>query len=191
MATTFTLVSSGPSLLVTFVPGVALAYALFWTTCWRQMPEPSRILPIYLIALAVQFLHFTEEYLTRFDIRFPGLWSAPAYPRDVFVGFNMVAYAAFTVGALILFYRVRAVAMVPLFFVAYGVIGNAIGHAAFCIGVRGYFPGFWTSLAYWVLGPLLLKRLWETRRRTLAPSRAPEAAQSWNGGADRDRTGDL
>ncbi len=99
MATTFTLLSSGPSLLVTFVPGVALAYALFWTTCWRQMPEPSRILPIYLIALAVQFLHFTEEYLTRFDIRFPGPWSAPAYPRDLFVGFNMGAYAAFTVGA--------------------------------------------------------------------------------------------
>jgi hypothetical protein len=103
MASTFWMLSSGPSLRVTFVPGVVLAYALYVTTCLRGLPPPERVLPVYIVALAVQFLHFTEEYLTHFDERFPGLWSAPAYSRELFVSFNMGAYALFTLGALILY----------------------------------------------------------------------------------------
>ena len=163
MATVFFAFSSGPSLRLTFVPGVALAYALYRLTCERGLPPPERILPLYLVSLAWQFIHFCEEYLTQFHERFPGLWGAPAYPRDLFVVFNMGAYALFCLGGLILLKRRTALAMIPLFFIAYGVVGNALGHAAFCIAAGGYFPGAWTSLAYWVLGPLLLARLWAWR----------------------------
>jgi hypothetical protein len=54
--------------------------------------------------------------------------------------------------------------MIPLFFISYGVVGNAIGHAGFCIAAHGYFPGMWTAFAHAVLAPVLLHRMWSWRR---------------------------
>jgi pilus assembly protein TadC len=49
------------------------------------------------------------------------------------------------------------------FFAIAGVIGNAIWHPLFAVRVGGYYPGLYTSFAYWIVGPILLKRLWEVR----------------------------
>lgn len=54
--------------------------------------------------------------------------------------------------------------IIPLFFVMYRIIGNAIAHLIFCIVEGGYFPGIYTSLIYWIIGPIIIKRLWNETR---------------------------
>lgn len=164
MITVFWLFSSGWSLRLTFIPGVVLAYALLLLTVRRKAPDSTSLLPLYLLALAVQMLHFAEEYVTGFYSKFPELFGGAAYSVDTFVVFNMSAYFLFVLGAIMLYRKVREPMMIPLFFIAYGVIGNALSHLVFAIIAGGYFPGLYTSLIYWVLAPLLVRALWRGTR---------------------------
>lgn len=164
MIAVFWIFSSGWSLRLTFVPGVVLAYALLLFTVARKAPEPERILPAYLVAVAMQMLHFAEEYATGFYEQFPVLFGGAPYAPSTFVIFNMCAYFAFVLGAIMLYQKVREPMLIPLFFITYGVIGNAVTHVIFAIMVGGYFPGLYTSLLYWVLAPILLRGLWRGTR---------------------------
>ena len=164
MITVFILISSGPTLLVTFVPGVIVAYVFYFFTFYKNQPEPDKILPLYLLAMGVQFLHFTEEYLMGFNHKFPALFNAPEYPIQLFVSFNMFAYFIFTMGAIIIYKKLKPPMMIPLFFIVYGIVGNAIGHVVFAIVSGGYFPGLYTAFIYWIIGPVIIKRIWEGTR---------------------------
>lgn len=145
-----------------FIPAMVLALACYLLTSYRASPQPARVLPLYLIALAVQFLHFTEEYLTGLYDRLPlEIFHAPPADAASFVGFNMVHYAAFTLAAAGLYRGLKFTMLLVWFLAIAGVIGNAVAHLIFAILVRGYFPGLYTSLLYWLIGPPLLKRLWE------------------------------
>jgi hypothetical protein len=146
-----------PSVIV-FVPGVIVTFiAIIYLE--KRTWDPHRILPIYLVALAVQFVHFTEEYLTDFIILLPALINQPPYPEDFWVVFNMIAYAFFILGAVFLFQRKREFFVIPLFFILVGVVFNGIAHILLAIFVGGYFPGLFTALAYLILGPLVLRRI--------------------------------
>ena len=72
MATAFTLLSSGLSLMVTFVPGIVVTWLTYvWLYKTRTaLPAGSEFLPVFFLALAVQFIHFAEEFTTRFRITF-------------------------------------------------------------------------------------------------------------------------
>lgn len=169
----FAYASHGPSLTVTFVPAMALSYGLYLSrTARRPMPDPDRVLPLYLAALAVQFLHFAEEYITGFNVLWPALFGATPYAAGTFVAFNMAAYTAFILGALALYRGVRPPMLLVWFFAVMGVMGNAVLHPIYCLVVGGYFPGLWTSLAYLVLGPLLLRRLWASQASAPRPTPA-------------------
>ena len=90
-----------PAQKFVFVPAMVLAFICYLRTSYREMPSAERVLPIYLIALAIQFLHFTEEYLYGFDHRVTEIMSGmPPFNTNVFVTFNMVAYSLFILGAL-------------------------------------------------------------------------------------------
>jgi hypothetical protein len=162
MATVFTTVSSGLSLIVTFVPGLVFAWLVFvWLyVAKRQPPAASAFLPIFFLALAVQFLHFAEEFVTGFRSDFPELYGGMPYTANLFVTFNMVSYSVFTVACLLAFTRgLRFFLIPPLFFVVYGAIGNAIAHTWWSIYLRQYFPGLISAQLFWVVGPLVLHRL--------------------------------
>ena len=77
MATAFTLLSSGWSLIVTFLPGMVFAWLTYvWLYKTRAtLPAGSEFLPVFFVALAVQFIHFAEEFVTRFPVHFPLLYS--------------------------------------------------------------------------------------------------------------------
>lgn len=51
--------------------GFVIAYLLWLATRWKN--DPAAVLPLYLLAIAVQCLHFTEEFLTGFQRQFPML----------------------------------------------------------------------------------------------------------------------
>ncbi|MDH4091022.1 MAG: hypothetical protein OEV74_03540 [Cyclobacteriaceae bacterium] len=69
-------------------------------TFYKKVPNPDSILTLYLVLLGIQFIHFTEEYLTDFNIEVPLLLGQEAYPKDYWLPFNMVAYSIFTIGGL-------------------------------------------------------------------------------------------
>ena len=156
----FFLVHPGQKFL--FVPAMVLAFVCYLFTSYRRMPKVERVLPVYLVALAIQFLHFTEEYVYGFPRRvtelLPGM---PPFDLNVFVIFNMVAYAVFLLGAVGMYKGVRFAMLIVWFFAFAGVLGNAIWHPLMALRVGGYFPGLFTSFAYWILAPVLLMRLRE------------------------------
>ncbi|SEL87430.1 HXXEE domain-containing protein [Haloferax larsenii] len=163
----FTYLSPGLSLIVTFVPAIVLAYVCYLLTSFQQMPEPRRVLPVYLVAFGVQFLHFAEEFTTEFYTRWPvEVFNAAPFELSTFVQINMVSYAAFALGAIAIYRGTKGPMLIVWFFTLMGVIGNGILHPVYPIlatGEFGYFPGLYTSVIYLILGPILFHRLWEVR----------------------------
>lgn len=148
-----------------FVPAMIVALVCYFLTSYRKMPKPERVLPLYLLALAIQFLHFTEEYVYGFHLRVGELMDGvPPFNVDVFVAFNMIAYSVFLLGGLGMYKGMKWAMIVVWFFTIAGVLGNAVLHPLLAIRVGGYFPGLFTSFAYWILGPMLFVRLWEVRK---------------------------
>ena len=157
----------GVPLLVTFIPGLVVTWGVFAWMQARAMPLPQveAAYPIYFGALAWQFIHFTEEFITGFRSEFPPLFHAPAYGAELFVGINMFSYFVFVVAFLLVFAKGLNFLYVPvLFFAVYGAVGNAIAHVLWVAWERAYFPGFFTALVYWAIGPILLVRLTGSKR---------------------------
>src|SRR5688572_10162670 len=96
MVASFALISSGLSLIVTFVPGVAFSWLIYARMRLTRTSAPASplFLPIYFATLAAQFLHFAEEYLTGFRTLFPLLYGGAPYSDPLFVTFNMLSYTA-------------------------------------------------------------------------------------------------
>ena len=169
MTSVFTYFSSGWSLIVTFIPGVVFSLALLLIMWKRNLPLPDSLLflGLYFVALSVQFLHFCEEFLTHFNDKFALLYGGHPYSQEWFIAFNMAAYAIFTLAAVAVYVKgVRAALLPTLFFVVYGVLGNAVSHLFWALQQRGYFPGGVTALAYLFLGPLLVNKLLRSRKQT-------------------------
>lgn len=163
MCSVFWFFSSGASLQVTFVPGalVSLALVVLLYRTGAPLPTPARALPVYAVAMGWQVLHFAEEYQTGFAAQFPELYGGPPYPLATFVWFNMASYLLFsaaTFGAVV--HRRSALLMPSLFFVVYGTLGNAVAHVVWAVMAGGYFPGLVTACGYFVIGPVLLSRMW-------------------------------
>jgi hypothetical protein len=109
MGVMFTWLSSGKSLLVTFVPGLAMTWLTFLWLYRKQirLPTSNTFLPPFFTALAVQFLHFAEEYTTGFRTSFPVLYGGAPYSDQLFVTFNMLSYCVFTLACLLVFTKKR------------------------------------------------------------------------------------
>lgn len=155
----FMIVSSTLTTVIVFVPGIIITYVIYLNTFYKKIPNPERILPLYLLSLGIQFIHFTEEYLTDFTIEVPKLFGQEEYPKDYWLIFNMIAYFIFIIGGIILFKQIKELMIIPLFFILVGVILNSIAHIMISIYVGGYFSGLYSALIYAVIGPILIKRV--------------------------------
>jgi hypothetical protein len=163
---TFAVVSPGPAMWWTFIPAMVIACGLHLASTARTAPDPARVLPVYIVALAWQFLHFAEEFMNGFYRRWPKeVFASAPMSVNLFVWGNMVSYAAFCVGALALYRRWRVPLLIVWFFAIMGVAGNAIGHAVYAM-ISGdiLFPGTITAFAYWIIGPVLIRSLWRSSR---------------------------
>ena len=138
----FWIVSLTLNSVIVFIPGVIVSYLLYLNTFYKKTPNPERILPLYLLSLGIQLIHFTEEYLTDFTIEIPKLLGQEEYPKDYWLIFNMIAYFIFIIGGIILFKQIKDLMIIPLFFILVGVIFNSIGHIMISIYVGGYFQDY-------------------------------------------------
>lgn len=145
MIALFSYLSSGLSLTVTFVPGVVLAYIFYFMFCFKNNPNPQDILPVYFFGIGFQLLHFAEEHASNFDIAFPALFNSQTYNHNLFVSFNMIAYFLFLIGGYAIYKGIKPLMMLAMFFIAYGMLGNCIGHIGFALAVKGCFSGLYTS----------------------------------------------
>ena len=141
-----------------FVFAVVVTFFLYLNSFYKEMPEPERILPLYLFALGIQMLHFAEEYLTNFVVALPSILGQESYPLDYWLSFNMVAYFIFLLGGVVLFKKLKAYAVIPLFFILVGVLFNSVAHLGLAIYSGGYFSGLFTALIYLFIAPTLIKR---------------------------------
>lgn len=157
-----------PAQRFSFAPAMVVALVCYLRTSYREMPKVERVLPIYVAALALQFLHFTEEYVYGFDQRVTEIMAGmPPFNINVFVAFNMIAYCLFLLAGLGMYKGIKF-PMIIVWFFAIAFLGNAIWHLLLTLRVGGYFPGLYTSLPYWILGPILLRLLWG--RENVAPT---------------------
>jgi hypothetical protein len=118
----------------------------------------EQIIRIFLIGLAAQCLHFMEEFVTRFQDRFPALLGLPAWPENFFVVFNLIWLCVWILSAAGL-RRGNWFALFPVWFFAIAAIANGIAHPVLAVVARGYFPGLMTAPIVGLLGVMLWLRL--------------------------------
>jgi len=118
----------------------------------------ERTVRILLLGLAAQCLHFMEEFVTRFQVRFPTLLGLPAWSENFFAVFNLIWLSVWILSAVGLQRRYRF-ALFPVWFFAIAGIANGIAHPMLAVVAGGYFPGLITSPLVGVLGVLLWLRL--------------------------------
>jgi hypothetical protein len=83
---------------------LVIAYLLWLATRWKN--DPAAVLPLYLLAIAVQCLHFTGEFLTGFQCQFPML-TGYEWSDAQFVAFNMAWLAVFVRAGLGVYRRMQ------------------------------------------------------------------------------------
>ena len=149
----------GPSVLYG-VAIVALVLTIVRRPAKYSAEEVDGIIGLYLIGIAFQCLHFTEEFVTGFYVRAPEFLGFVRWPTEFFVTFNLLWIAVWLLGAVGLKSGLR-IAFFPVWFFAVGMVGNAIWHPLLCLATRGYFPGLLTSPFAGVIGVILLSRLWK------------------------------
>src|SRR5277367_5999432 len=143
--------------------GLVLAYGVWVAARWKN--DAAAVLPIYLIAIAVQCLHFTEEYVTGFQHQFPRMFGDD-WSDARFVVFNMLWLAAFVLAGLGVYRRIQLAYLIVLFLALIGGVGNGTSHLVLSAIRRRYFPGLITAPFCLLVGILLLTRLFAG---TLAP----------------------
>jgi hypothetical protein len=146
--------------------GLIIAYAVWVAARWKN--DSDAVLPVYLLGVAVQCLHFTEEYITGFQRQFPKLlgyeWSDAR-----FVTFNLAWLAVFVLAGLGVYLRMQIAYLVVLFFALAGGVANGAGHLLLSAIQGKYFPGTLSAPLCLMLGVVLLVRLF--RERPAGPSR--------------------
>jgi hypothetical protein len=122
--------------------GLVVSYGVWIAARWNN--DAAAVLPTYLLAIAVQCLHFTEEYVTGLQHQFPELFGIH-WSDARFVTFNMLWLAAFVLAGLGVYRRVPLAYLVVLFLALIGGVGNGVSHLILSAMSRGYFPGLITA----------------------------------------------
>ncbi|MBN1534509.1 MAG: HXXEE domain-containing protein [Spirochaetes bacterium] len=143
----------------------ALSYILYLLTFYKRMPDLNRVVPLYLLAVGMQLLHFAEEFVTGYQTRIAAeIYHVQPFTINQMVISQMVLFFFTIVGAIAIVKKWKIPMFMVWFVVIMQMMVNAVQHPIFSIMVHGYFPGLITSQVGWVLGPILFKRLWEVRR---------------------------
>ena len=137
---------------------VALLLAILRRPVDGDLVGRERTARLFLIGLAAQCLHFMEEFVTRFQDRFPALLGLPAWSEIFFVVFNLIWLSVWILSAIGL-QRGYRLALFPIWFFAIAAIANGIAHPVLAVVAHGYFPGLISSPVVGAVGVSLWLRL--------------------------------
>jgi hypothetical protein len=121
-------------------------------------PRAANARATFIALIALQALHFTEEYATGFHERFPAFLGLAPWPATFFVTFNAIWLAIWGIAALG-FKAGYQLTLFPAWFLAIASVANGIAHPALALAIGSYFPGLWTSPLMAAGGVLLWRRL--------------------------------
>ena len=112
------------------------------------------------MTLAIQSLHFGEEYATGFQRLFPQWLGLDSWSDIFFVAFNGAWIAIWALSILALKRRpIPLAALIALWFLGLAAIANGVGHPLLALANRGYFPGLVTAPFLGIAGFMLLRGL--------------------------------
>ncbi len=124
----------------------------------KTFVEKMEVIHVYLVGIAVQCLHFLEEYLSGFQREYPRTLGIAPWSDRFFMSLNLAALAVFVLAALGLLLRWR-LAYVVVWFFAIAMTANGIVHPALSLWRGGYYPGTITAPLHLVVGLTLLAKL--------------------------------
>ena len=159
--------------ILVFVVVIVVAISLTLYRNHKNIKERAldHFVNIFLVGIAFQCLHFTEEFITRLYELLPQLLGLPVWSKEFFVTFNLSWIFIWILSAVGIKNNFRA-AFIPLWFFAIMMIANGIIHPLLAVAVGGYFPGLITSPIVGILGILILNRLLKmTKQETGQPTR--------------------
>lgn len=149
------------------VAGLALLFTIFRRGAKPDPTLTQRFIHLFLLGIALQCIHFIEEFVTGFYTRFPAFLGLAPWPAEFFVTFNLAWIAIWIVSAIGIYYNFQA-AYFPVWFFTLGMIVNGIFHPLLALNSRGYFPGLFTSPAVGIIGVVLMIKLWELTKHNFA-----------------------
>jgi hypothetical protein len=155
---------AGPAPLYTLA-ALALALTLRRRVSAQSTDDRDRLIDLVLLGIAAQCLHFTEEFLTGFQVRAPRVLGLVPWSSEFFVTFNLVWLAVWMVSIVGIRHGIQ-IAFFPVWFFALAMTGNGVAHPLLSVATGGYFPGLFTSPVVGGIGLALLSRLWKTTRIT-------------------------
>jgi hypothetical protein len=140
-----------------------LAFASLILTAMRPHLRPDirtsrRFALVVALTILAQSIHFVEELLSQFPVRFPEAFGSPPMSSTFFVALNVVWLLTW-VAALIAVRHGFVAGIWPLWFLGLAMVLNFVGHPILALRFGGYFPGVFTALPVGVLGLLLLIEL--------------------------------
>jgi len=109
-------------------------------------------------ATAIQSVHFAEELVTGFHVRFPALLGLDPMPLSFFVSFNL-AWIVIWIASIPFLRLGRRPAFFAAWFMAIAAVLNGVAHPIMTIASGGYFPGLMTSPIIGLAGVILWQRL--------------------------------
>ena len=137
---------------------LALVFTLTRAPVSRDRLSRERAVHLFSLGLAVQCLHFTEEFVTGFQHRWPALLGLSNWSNNFFVSFNLLWLSIWILSAVGLQRGIRR-SLFPAWFFAMASMANGIAHPVLALITGGYFPGLLSSPLLGALGVMLSRRL--------------------------------
>ena len=137
---------------------LAVIAVFFTVTRRKQTQQPGELARLALVVVAGQCVHFLEEFITGFHLKFPALLGLAPWTTAFFVTFNVVWIAIWLLSAAGVYCHFRP-AYFPIWFLALAATGNGVVHPLLALAVAGYFPGLLSSPALGLLGWRLFRKL--------------------------------
>lgn len=114
-----------------------------------------RVSRYYAAAIAIQGVHFAEEWAAEFHVRFPVLLGLEPWSIELWAGFNLAWILIWCLSLVGLRLCWRP-ALLPVWFLAVASVANCVAHPLLALAADGYFPGLWSSPLCGLIGlPLL------------------------------------
>ena len=124
----------------------------------KTLTAKGTVIHVYLLGIAVQCLHFLEEFRNGFQREFPPILGLAPWSDSFFVSLNLIALAIFILAALGFLLGVR-IATVVVWFFAVAMTLNGLAHPLLSIRKGAYFPGTLSAPIHLLVGATLLVKL--------------------------------
>lgn len=144
---------AGPAPTVIVCGSMVGGMVLWLKTTFNVSISPHKLIPAYLLTLALFFMHITEECLTDFPGSINGLFGTEWGYSEFILLIALIGPIIWVLGAIALFYK-HPIGYYLAWFIFFGMlIGEPVHYLVFPViqGIKtglgyGYFSAMWTAL---------------------------------------------